>query len=99
MTDDGWSSNEAKVVCRQLGYSTDGETLVQTKERVLTLSICGHPGVQATINAYFGQGIGSILLENVTCSGSETSLLSCAYTSPSSSDSHSMDAGVKCPGQ
>ena len=26
VTDDGWSSNDAKVVCRQLGYSTDGET-------------------------------------------------------------------------
>ena len=26
VTDDGWSSNNAKVVCRQLGYSTDGET-------------------------------------------------------------------------
>ena len=25
VTDDGWSSNDAKVVCRQLGYSTDGE--------------------------------------------------------------------------
>ena len=26
VTDDGWSSNDAKVVCRQLGYPTDGET-------------------------------------------------------------------------
>ena len=26
VTDDGWNSNDAKVVCRQLGYPTDGET-------------------------------------------------------------------------
>ena len=25
VTDDGWNSNDAKVVCEQLGYSTDGE--------------------------------------------------------------------------
>ena len=27
--DDGWSSADATVVCRQLGYSTQGQTLVQ----------------------------------------------------------------------
>ena len=26
MTDDGWGSNDAKVVCQQLGYPTDGQT-------------------------------------------------------------------------
>ena len=25
VTDDGWNSNNAKVVCQQLGYPTDGE--------------------------------------------------------------------------
>ena len=27
--DDGWSSTDATVVCRQLGYSTQGQTLAQ----------------------------------------------------------------------
>ena len=27
--DDSWSSTDATVVCRQLGYSTQGETVVQ----------------------------------------------------------------------
>ena len=67
--------------------------------RMLTLFICGHPGVQYFSSAYFGQGIGSIFLDNVACSGSETSLISCSYTTPTSSDSHSEDAGVRCPGK
>ena len=28
--DDGWSSTDATVVCRQLGYSTQGQTPVQS---------------------------------------------------------------------
>ena len=27
--DDGWTSTDATVVCRQLGYSTQGQTLAQ----------------------------------------------------------------------
>ena len=27
--DNGWSSTDATVVCRQLGYSTQGQTLLQ----------------------------------------------------------------------
>ena len=57
------------------------------------------PGVDYFSGAYFGQGYGSILLDNVACNGNETSLISCSYTTPTSSDSHSEDAGVRCPGQ
>ena len=35
----------------------------------------------------------------MACSGSETSLISCSYTTPTSSDTHSEDGGVRCPGQ
>ena len=58
-----------------------------------------HAGVQYFGSAYFGQGNGFIFLDNVTCNGSEASLLSCSYSTPGSSDSHSEDVGVKCPGQ
>ena len=58
-----------------------------------------HAGIQYFGGAYFGQGNGSIFLDNVACNGSEASLLSCPYSTPSSSDSHSEDVGVKCPGQ
>ena len=46
----------------------------------------------------FGQGIGSIHLDDVECDGSEASLLACSY-----SDTHNCfhfeDAGVECRGE
>ena len=49
--------------------------------------------------AYFGSGNGSILLDNVVCSGNESSLLEC-NTEPigQSNCVHSEDAGVRCEG-
>ena len=32
--DDGWSTNDATVVCRQLGYSTQGQRLVKWVEHI-----------------------------------------------------------------
>ena len=54
---------------------------------------------QATYNAYFGQGTGAVALEQVACTGSETSLLSCqSNTIFQTGCSHSDDAGVICQG-
>ena len=49
-------------------------------------------------DAKFGQGIGDIHLDDVHCSGSETSLLNCPYDSYTADCSHSEDAGVRCQG-
>ena len=43
--------------------------------------------------------VAPFFLDNVTCNGSEASLISCPYSTPSSSDTHSEDVGVKCLGQ
>ena len=52
-------------------------------------------------SAYFGEGSGSILLDNVTCTGSESSLASCGHLGVgiTRSCSHSEDAGVRCSTQ
>ena len=48
-------------------------------------------------NAHFGAGIGSTFLDDVICSGSETSLLDCSRaTTVYCYTGHSEDAGVRC---
>ena len=48
--------------------------------------------------AYFGQGSGPILLDNVACTGSESILANCSHLGIgiTRSCSHSEDAGVRC---
>ena len=54
-------------------------------------------GAIARSNAYFGQGSGSILLDDVQCTGNETSIFSCSHNSIGSHNCvHSEDAGVEC---
>nr|XP_054756590.1 uncharacterized protein LOC129262491 [Lytechinus pictus] len=52
--------------------------------------------VTAVSNAYFGRGRQRVVLGNVGCSGSESSLLSCSSEWYPSSCFHSDDAGVIC---
>ena len=44
--------------------------------------------------AYFGEGSGSILLDDVGCSGTEEALLNCSYSNHNCG--HSEDASVRC---
>ena len=47
--------------------------------------------------AYFGQGSGSIILDDVQCTGNELSIFSCSYNRIGSHNcGHSEDAGVVC---
>ena len=57
-------------------------------------------GAEALSYAAFGQGSGSILLDNVQCTGSELYLTSCPNNGLYVHDcSHSEDAGVRCQGE
>ena len=48
------------------------------------------------VTASFGSGSGPIHLDDVGCSGSESVLANCSYSSDTSDCSHSQDAGVRC---
>ena len=51
----------------------------------------------AVYSAAFGQGTGPILLSEVGCTGTESSLLSCNHVEILRYCSHFYDAGVICP--
>ena len=54
-------------------------------------------GAIARGSAYYGQGSGSILLDNIECTGNEASIFSCTRNSVGSYNCHhSDDAGVDC---
>ena len=50
----------------------------------------------AYTNAHYGQGTGPILLDDVSCTGTESRLVSCPYDSNTADCSHLEDAGVRC---
>ncbi|XP_016390826.1 deleted in malignant brain tumors 1 protein-like isoform X2 [Sinocyclocheilus rhinocerous] len=57
---------------------------------------CG-PLIGTYASAAFGNGTGNILMDNVLCTGSESSLKECSHsTSVNSLCTHSQDAGVIC---
>lgn len=54
---------------------------------------------QPHLSAYYGQGNGSILLDEVNCGGYERNFENCTSNPWYSNDcSHSEDAGVDCHG-
>ena len=79
--DDSWGDEDATVVCRQLGFPTDG--------------------AQAHPNAHFGEGSGNIMLDDLGCTGTETSIDQCSHRGWESHNcGHHEDASVTCqPGK
>ena len=91
VTDDGTYITDARVVCRQLGYSTSSECLVALKD----ISIL-YTGVTHYYYSEFGEGTGAIHLDNLWCYGSEYRLKDCHYDNNTEEDSHYEDWSVYC---
>ena len=53
---------------------------------------------QAYVYAYYGEGFGPILLDQVICTGDETNFLHCPHINQAHCD-HSSDSGVDCIGE
>ena len=59
----------------------------------------GYPVAVRYHSYYFGQGSGPIWLDNLACTGTETSLYNCSHNGVSNHDcSHFSDVGVICQG-
>ena len=49
--------------------------------------------------AAYGEGAGTILLDDLNCDGTEQTLLNCSRRTQLNDCTHSEDAGVKCEGK
>ncbi|XP_051976520.1 deleted in malignant brain tumors 1 protein-like [Xyrauchen texanus] len=56
---------------------------------------CG-PLKGAYVGSYFGSGLGTIMMDGVMCTGSESSVKDCSFPGISSTCTHMRDAGVIC---
>ena len=60
----------------------------------------GYSRGSTRVSAYFGEGSGLILLDNVNCNGGESSIFKCYHQNFGEHDCvHNEDAGVVCFGQ
>ena len=53
-------------------------------------------GAAAFTSAYFGQGTGSIWIDDAQCTGSENRLIDCTHDTSTVDCGHGEDAGVRC---
>ena len=100
--DDFWDSIDAEVVCRQLGFPTTGMSPVSSTSGKNGLNQISFPlpGATAISDAFFGQGNGSIWLDDVQCTGNETRLIACPHNAIGNHDCrHHEDASVRCQGK
>ena len=78
--DDDFDTNDANVICKQLGMGY---------------------AIDAFLNAYFGEGTGNIVFDELRCNGDEDSLMDCASNKlgvDTVDCQHYEDAGVQCSG-
>ncbi|XP_066296790.1 scavenger receptor cysteine-rich domain-containing group B protein-like [Branchiostoma lanceolatum] len=97
----GSSSNEGRVEVRpadsyEWGTVCDDE--FDLNDANVVCRMLGYSSASAVRNsAYFGAGTGPIYMDNLECTGTETSLFSCAYNGWGIDNcGHSEDAGVVC---
>lgn len=102
--DDHWSKQHAEVVCRQLGYRYG--YILQDKVGALCADVqtnffsIRRGQAEVVLDGTFGEGVGLILLDDVHCEGTETSLLDCGHGIWGRTDcSHSEDVAVRCRGR
>ena len=110
--DDGWNREDARVVCRQLGYSIASKSFKSLRgikfnyvvEKIVQVNDIRKLFILLSLSvsidrAFFGPGYGVTALNNVQCVGTESRLVDCISSTISRVCPHTEDAGVKCYAQ
>ena len=96
----GATSEEGRVeLCYNNDWGTVCDDSFDEDDASVVCRQLGLPDTGATAysEAFFGQGTGLILLDEVNCAGTESRLTNCFANPISSHDcSHTEDAGVRC---
>ena len=84
-------NNQWSTVCDDIWDDNDATVICKQ---------LGYSRGSARVSAYFGEGSGLILLDNVNCNGGESSIFDCAYNKIGEHDcNHKEDTGVICVGE
>ena len=94
----GWDSQDAAVVCRQLGFPISG-SLNSDQCNNCIIACCFNAAAIPLLTTRSGGGTGMALISNFACTGRELSLLSCRYTLITSSCHYTNFVGVQCLGK
>lgn len=93
----GWV--DAKVACVSLGYSGSRKYCGYIDITIIVVFVIVVLGYSCCAR-YYGQGYGSIFLDNLHCSGNEASLFSCPHNGVGNHNcQHSEDSGIHCIGK
>ncbi len=93
--DDNFHAQEASLVCRELGFLSEG--VLYYVRLIWHTDHCLLIGAISLHSAYFGEGVGLILLDDIECTGNETTLFDCFHSGIGTSNClHEEDISILC---
>ena len=94
-----FGTNDARVICRQLGFNGDGKS-INFKSHCQELKNFTEARPFRTTTSLFGQAVGPIFLHNLACTGIESKIIECTQSAIGLHQcDHTRDAGVQCFGK
>ena len=94
------SSGRVEIYDPEFGWGTVCDDSWDIHDVYVVCRLLGfHGAKEVRFAAYYGEGSGHILLDEVNCKGDESKILDCAHSKKNEHDcSDGEDAGVECEG-